>query len=298
MTVYGPTDLNGTLNVDGNVTFNTPNSLTLNGGNFIINDSAGTENKLTLTNSTGNLFISGNLTVAGNNISSSTDVALTLSGTDVTIGGDLQINGNDIKSSTGATVLSLNANDATFADNLTIGGDLTLNGGDFTVNSGATERFAVNANGSIDFGGITNYFTPTGGRKWVYVPTSSNTQSSITDSERLISNTNYFVAPSGNGSVLILLLPTSPQNGDMIRIVDIAGQLKYNTQLILRAPTSVRIQGDSTGSALGLSTGTYAGGELIVNTPNCAFGLVYVGSLDGNSASIPATYRGWWLMEI
>ena len=77
-----------------------------------------------------------------------------------------------------------------------------------------------------------------------------------------------------------------------------AGQLKYNTQLLLRAPAGVRVQGDSTGSALGLTTGTYDGGELIVNTPNAAFGLVYVGSSDGNSVSIPSTYRGWWLMEI
>jgi hypothetical protein len=265
--------------------------------------------------STGDTYILGDLTVAGNDIKSSTATALTLSGANVTVAGDLTVTGNDIKSSTGATVLTLSANDATFADNVTVTGDLTVNGGDFVVNSGGiqrfnvnstdvsvnlggAERFSVNSNGAIDLGGITQYFTPTGGRKWVFVPTSSNSQTSITNDTRLISNTNYFVTPSGDGAVLILSLPTTAQNGDVIRIVDVAGQLKYNTQLILRAPTGVRVQGDSTGSALGLTSGTYAGGELIVNTPNAAFGLVYVGSTDGDQIPIPSTYRGWWLMEI
>ena len=248
--------------------------------------------------SSGDTYLLGDLTVAGNDIKSSTNTALTLSGANVTVAGDLTVTGNDIKSSTGATVLTLSANDATFADNLTVTGDLTVNGGDFVVNSGGTERFNVNNNGAIDLGGITQYFTPTGGRKWVFISTSSNTQNSISDEERLVSNTNYFVNPIGSGSILILLLPTTANNGDVIRIVDVAGQLKYNTQLLLRAPAGVRVQGDSTGSALGLTTGTYDGGELIVNTPNAAFGLVYVGSSDGNSVSIPSTYRGWWLMEI
>ena len=271
--------------------------------------------------SSGDTYLRGDLTVNGDTIKSSTATALTLSGADVTVAGDLTVTGNDIKSSTGATVLTLNSpsttagNDATFADNLTVTGDLTVNGGDFAVNSGGTERFnvnstdvsvnlggaerfSVNSDGAIDLGGITRYFTPTGGRKWVFVPTSSNSQNSITNDERLVSNTSYFVTPSGDGSVLILLLPTTAQNGDVIRIVDVAGQLKYNTQLILRAPSGVRVQGDATGSALGLQSGTYAGGELIVNTPNAAFGLVYVGSTDGNQIPIPSTYRGWWLMEI
>ena len=290
LTVYGPTNLNGAITTTG--------TLTLNGGNFVINSSNGSTNKLTLTNSTGDLYISGDLTVNGNGIKSSTNTALTLSGSDVTVVGDLTVTGNDIKSSSGATVLTLSANDATFADKLTVTGDLTVDGGDFLVNSGGTERFNVNSNGSIDLGGVTQYFTPTGGRKWVYISTSSNTQNTISDEERLVSNTNYFVNPIGSGSILILLLPTTANNGDVIRIVDVAGQLKYNTQLLLRAPTGVRVQGDSTGSALGLTTGTYDGGELIVNTPNAAFGLVYVGSSDGNQVSIPSTYRGWWLMEI
>ena len=183
--------------------------------------------------SSGDTYLLGDLTVNGNTIKSSTADALQFSGSNVTVVGDLTVTGNDIKSSTGATVLTLNSpstatgNDATFADDLTVTGDLTVNGGDFVVNSGGTERFNVNSNGAIDLGGITQYFTPTGGRKWVFITTQSNNQSSAVS---LLSNTNYYVIPSGSGSNLILTLPSSPSNGDMIRILDLGGQITYNTQ--------------------------------------------------------------------
>ena len=263
--------------------------------------------------SSGDTYLLGDLTVAGNTIKSSTNTALTLSGADVTVAGDLTVTGNDIKSSTGATVLTLSANDATFADDLTVTGDLIANGGDFVVNSGGiprfnvnstdvsvnfggAERFSVNSNGAIDLGGITQYFTPTGGRKWVFISTSSNTQ---TSAELLSSNTNYYVLPSGSSTQLILLLPSSPSNGDMIRVVDIGGNITYNTQLIIRAQNSQSIQGDSTGTNIGMSSGTYSGGgELIINTPNVGLGLVYVGTTDGNGTTIPSASRGWKLMEV
>ena len=101
--------------------------------------------------------------------------------------------------------MTLSANDATFADKLTVTGDLTVDGGDFIVNSGGTERFNVNSNGSIDLGGVTQYFTHTGGRKWVYITTQANTQTSAI---ALSSNTNYYVSPTGTGSNLILTLPS------------------------------------------------------------------------------------------
>jgi hypothetical protein len=288
LTVYGPTNLNGAITTTG--------TLTLNGGNFVINSSNGSTNKLTLTNSTGDLYISGDLTVNGNDIKSSTNTALTLSGSDVTVVGDLTVTGNDIKSSSGATVLTLSANDATFADKLTVTGDLTVDGGDFIVNSGGTERFNVNSNGSIDLGGVTQYFTPTGGRKWVYITTQANTQTSAI---ALSSNTNYYVSPTGTGSNLILTLPSSPSNGDMIRILDLGGQITYNTQLIIRATDSKSIQGDTTGSTFGMSSGSYTGGgELIINTPNVGLGLVFVGDTDGIGTAIPSGSQGWRLMEI
>jgi hypothetical protein len=291
LTAYGPINLNGIVSTTG--------TLTLNGGDFVINNSAGTTNKLTLTNSTGNLYISGDLTVNGNDIKSSTGTALTLSGSDVTVGGDLTITGNNIISSTGATVLTLSANNATFANNLTITGDAIVNGGDFAVNSGGIERFAVNANGIIDLGGINGYFTNTGGRKWVYIATSSNTQASLnsnpTAEERLVSNVNYYVQTSGApNDQLILLLPSAPQNGDMIRIVDVGGKITNNCQLVIRAQNLIKVQGDGTGSNIGNSGSVYTGGgEMIVNTPNAAFGLIYCGGND-----VPSIYRSWWLMEI
>ena len=42
----------------------------------------------------------------------------------------------------------------------------------------------------------------------------------------------------------------------------------------------------------------YAGGEMIVQTRNAGFGLVYMGANDGSGAVIPPAFRGWWLTEI
>ena len=253
--------------------------------------------------STGDTYILGDLTVNGNDIKSSTATALTLSGANVTVAGDLTITGNDIKSSTGDTVLTLSANDATFADNLTVTGDLTVSGGDFVVNSSGTERFAVNNTGAIDLGGINGYFTPTGGRKYVWLSASSSTD--IT-APVLASNTNYLIRPSGSNVTLVLKLPTNAQTGDMIRLVDVGGNLTSNCTLIIRAPgesspslgDGVRIQGDATGSRAGGLVANHTGGELIIQTPNAAFGLVYVGQNDANGTAIDTDARGWWLMEI
>jgi hypothetical protein len=113
---------------------------------------------------------------------------------------------------------------------------------------------------------------------------------------RLKANHSYFVRTSGSPQTqLILLLPASPSNGDMIRFVDVGGQITNTCQLVIRAQSNNAIQGDSTGSSIGLSSGTYSsGGEMIVNTPNAAFGLIFCGSESG----APSGQRGWWLMEI
>jgi hypothetical protein len=319
LTVFGPTNLTGissTLTVDGSVTLN---STTRFNGNALFPDNVklifGSSSDPNSVNNDLEIYHNGNNSVinnvgAGNlYIDAVNDVIISSNSilerrARFVAGGAVELYyDNSLKLNTatyGVNITErLNVQGiTTLTGDLTVSSDLIVNGGDFTVNSGATERFAVNANGSIDFGGITNYFTPTGGRKWIFVPVNSNTQNSITDDERLVSNTNYFVVPTGNNSVLILLLPTSPQTGDMIRLVDVAGQLKYNTQLVIRAATGVRIQGDATGSGLGLTSGTYGGGELIINTPNAAFGLIYLGATDGNGTSVPSANRGWWLTEI
>jgi hypothetical protein len=89
----------------------------------------------------------------------------------------------------------------------------------------------------------------------------------------------------------------------MIRFVDLSGALTYNVKLIIRAPSGVPIQGDSSNTSTnisGVNLNDHDGGELIVTTPNAAFGLIYAGTLlsDGTSSGIPNISQGWWLMEI
>ena len=143
----------------------------------------------------------------------------------------------------------------------------------------------------MDFAGVTGFFTPSGARKWVYV-------SGGEDVIEATSNVNYFVAPSAD---TIIKLPQSPTTGDIIRVVDVGGNLTYNISLRFRAPTGVRVQGDSTNSGQGPAIGsTYNGGELVVQSPNAGLGLVYIGALnyDGTTTGAPPSQQGWWLMEI
>ena len=105
------------LGANGGVV-NIAGDLRLNGNDILASDG---NTNITLTSNTLTTF-AGDIKVSGNDIQASTgDVAITLSGFDVAIGGDLTVTGNDIKSST-ATVITLSANDATFADNVAISG--------------------------------------------------------------------------------------------------------------------------------------------------------------------------------
>ena len=98
---------------------------------------------------------------------------------------------------------------------------------------------------------------------------------------------------------------------DMIRFVELSGNLTYNTSLIIRAlkvaNVATSIQGDSTGTKVGAgsnvtNTTAWDSGELIIQTRNASFGLVYAGSVDiegsANAQTIPPSLRGWWLMEL
>ena len=84
----------------------------------------------------------------------------------------------------------------------------------------------------------------------------------------------------------------------MIRFVDIGGNLTYNCQLVIRAQSGVRIQGDNSGTTLGGLSTAYGGGELIVNTRNAAFGLIYIGATDGDGTNIGSADQGWRLVEV
>jgi hypothetical protein len=92
----------------------------------------------------------------------------------------------------------------------------------------------------------------------------------------------------------------------MVRIIDISGNLTYNLSLVVRAPDNAKVQGSSTNTSRSLLSGVpvgdfvgYDGGELVVQTPNAAFALVYAGSTtpEGNSA-VPSALVGWYLMEV
>ena len=217
----------------------------MKGGDIIVKDDTGANNRLQFINGNGNLTIAGVIETQG----------------------------------TGTNLFS---------------GDVQLNGGDLTVNDGTTLRFGVNNNGTIDLGGIDGYFGATGARRWEYVSTVSG------DAGVIASNINLFVKASSN---LVLKLPTNAVTGDMIRVVDIGGALTYNVRMIFRAPDGIPIAGDSTNTSnaiAGVNLAGYDGGELIVTTPNAAFGLVYAGATlnSGQPSGIPSNLQGWWLMEI
>jgi hypothetical protein len=180
-----------------------------------------------------------------------------------------------------------------FGGSLDVTGDVLIRGGDLTVNSGGDEIFGVDADGAITVAGIPNYFTQTGGRKWVY------NDNFVVDAE---SNVNYFLNISQN---TVVKLPPNPLIGDMIRIIDIGGILTYNLSLVIRATTNTRVQNsvENTGTAMlsGNSANLtgYDGGELIVQTPYAGFALVYAGAADpdGNTA-VPTGKDGWYLIEV
>ena len=63
---------------------------------------------------------------------------------------------------------ALGTGTSTFGGSLSIAGDVTIDGGDLTINSGGSQSFGIRADKAITLGGITNYFSPTGGRRWDY----------------------------------------------------------------------------------------------------------------------------------
>ena len=129
----------------------------------------------------------------------------------------------------------------------------------------------------------------------MYLDSPSNTDATA---PTLVANTNYFIKPGGTGVVLVLKLPSTPATGDMIRVIDIGGNLSYNCQLVVRAGSNIELQGDATGTTLGGLGVAHNGGELIVNTPNVGLGLVYVGSTDAAGTSISSGDQGWRIVEV
>jgi hypothetical protein len=158
-----------------------------------------------------------------------------------------------------------------------------------------TKKFAVKQDNSIDSFGYTNFFTSSGGSHTRYI-SSASAEEDLT----LQPNIVYMVNTTAQ-STLVVTLPTSPQTGDVVRLIDVSGNLSYNTSLVVRTAESsgTKIQGDNTGTLLGGRLTPYPSGELVIQTPNAAFSLVYLGSTDSNGqVGIPSAVQGWWLMEV
>ena len=163
------------------------------------------------------------------------------------------------------------------------------------LGTNGANTFTINRDQSIDAFGLTNFTTSSGARHARYLSAASP-EADLT----LIANIVYMVNVQ-NTQTLIVTLPTSPQTGDVVRMIDVGGNLKYDTTLVLRTPetSGTPIQGDSTGTLFGDRLTPYPSGELVVQTPNAAFALVYLGAVDSNDQiGIPTSVQGWWLMEV
>ena len=215
--------------------------------------------------------------------------------------------GFDTALNNGRLKLTRSSGDLDVAGGIDFDGPFRLYAGSTGINFSGTPDFMVAGDGEvsiynsinitgggININNINNWVTETGGRKWVYVDTPSNSDNAAVG---LTVNTNYIVKPAGTDTVLVLRLPAAA-TGDMIRFVDIGGNLTYNCQLVIRAQSGVRIQGDNSGTTLGGLSSAYGGGELIVNTRNAAFGLIYIGATDGDGTNIGSADQGWRLVEV
>ncbi len=273
----GNTNIAGTLTVENTFTLN--GSTTVNSQFFRVTDGAASPAiKFQIDSANGNTIINGgNFNVYASDGTTS-KFSLSNSSGDITVSGALS---------------ALGSGTSTYGGDILLSGGAT--GGNLEVRSNGIKRFKVSSAGNIDLGGLTNYFGYTGARRWEYVSSSTFTAQS---------NVSYFVAASAN---VLIKLPLNPVTGDMIRFVDIGGNLTYNVSLVIRAVTGTAIQGDSTNTGSNVLGGTFAaalsgydGGELVIQTPNAGLGLVYAGPTlnDGSASGIPGSGVGWWLMEI
>ena len=159
--------------------------------------------------------------------------------------------------------------------------------------SGAN-KYVINQDQSIDAFGINNFTTKSGGRHARYIATGADESDKY-----LTANIQYF-ANVAVGDTFVVYLPDNPNSGDEVSVIDVGGNLTYNTSLVVRAQgTGTRVQGDASGTSLGIEgTTTWGSGELVVQTPNAAFTLVYLGGTDSDNNVVGGSVTGWWLKEV
>jgi hypothetical protein len=274
--IAGTLTTNGTLTLRGSTVVNNQFFTITNGG------ATGVTERTTLQVDTA----TGNLTMNGGSIN--------IFGTDGTTP-RLTFNNSSGDFVTYGSFSALGTGTSTFGGDLLVQGDGTFNGGDLTVNTGGSLSFKVSNDKSVTVAGIPYFFNQNGGAKWIY------TDESVVDATP---NVNVFINALGN---TLIKLPTTARMGDMIRIVDVGGNLNNITSIVLRAPDGVRVQGTLTNTARTLLAGVggsstfinYNGGELVVQTPFAGFALVYLSNANPDgTAGGPASKVGWYLTEV
>ena len=278
----GNTNIAGTLTTNGTLTLR--GSTVVNNQLFTITNGGATgiveRTTLQVDTSTGNLTINGG--------------SINIFGTDGTTP-RLTFNNSSGDFATYGSFSALGTGTSTFGGNLLVQGDGTFNGGDLTVNTGGSLSFKVSNDKSVTVAGIPYFFNQNGGSKWIY------TDESVVDAT---SNVNVFINALNN---TLIKLPTNARMGDMIRVVDVGGNLNNITSIVLRAPDGVRVQGTLTNTARTLLSGVggastfinYNGGELVVQTPFAGFALVYLSNANPDgTAGGAASKVGWYLTEV
>ena len=274
--IAGTLTSNGTLTLRGSTVVNNQFFTITNGG------ATGVTERTTFQIDSAN----GNLTLNGGSIN--------IYGTDGTTP-RLTFNNSSGDFTTYGSFSALGTGTSTFGGGILVQGDATINGGDLTVNSGGALSFKVSNDRSVTLAGIPYFYNQNGGRKWIY------TDESVIDAT---SNINIFVNALSN---TLIKLPSNPRMGDMIRIVDVGGNLNNINSLVVRAPDGIRVQGTLTNTARTLLTGVgssttfinYNGGELVVQTPFAGFALVYLSQANPDgTAGGPSSKVGWYLTEV
>jgi hypothetical protein len=245
--------------------------------------------------STGNTKVAGTLRAGGN-----FTVGTLLNSANAESGPNLFTTRFSVDAQTGTTVVGRQLTSSNTGATLTLHGTYTAGPSagvnTFSINNlgvNNAKPFRIKQDASIEAFGEVGFYNRNGGRKTIFISTQGNTDSSAIN---LRPNLQYLVRPS---STLVLRLPSNAVTGDTIRIVDVGGALNFAVNLVIRvAPGSgVRIQGSMQGSNLG-GVSNFSGGELVVNTPNAAFGLIYAGDSDSEGNGIASEQQGWFLMEI